>query len=137
SVCTGEAEGAQCHIEVDDALILLLQLVDKSLVGVEEQGSEARYRLLETTRRYCLMKLTEAGEMETLRARHHDWYRRLAEEAVSPLSGPEASDWRARLEAEQANLREALEWGRASGAGAEAGQPLQEALRHLQENRGR
>lgn len=67
AICTVETAGALCLIAVDDALILLLQLVDKSLVGVEEQGSEARYRLLETTRQYCLAKLAEAGETEALR----------------------------------------------------------------------
>jgi predicted ATPase len=43
-------------------LDLLTQLVDRSLVNVEDQAGEARYRLLETVRQYSGDRLREAGE---------------------------------------------------------------------------
>ena len=50
--------------------MLLLGLVDKSLVLVEEREGEARYRLLETLREYAQAKLYESGETRAFRAAH-------------------------------------------------------------------
>jgi predicted ATPase/serine/threonine protein kinase len=52
------AEGLVAH---SDVLGLLTRLADKSLVVVEEQGDEKRYRMLETIRQYAAEKLREAG----------------------------------------------------------------------------
>ena len=61
----GELPGTQAGVEVLD---LLSGLVDKSLVGVESQGVEVRYRLLEIVREYAHEKLAEAGEGDAARA---------------------------------------------------------------------
>src|SRR5207245_1636706 len=45
-----------------DVLDLLIALVDKSLVVVEEQEGQARYRLLETVRQYARERLLETEE---------------------------------------------------------------------------
>jgi non-specific serine/threonine protein kinase len=93
-----------------DVLDLLTGLVDKSLVLAEGQGTDTRYRLLETIRQYAGEKLLAAGEAEAVRDRHLDWYLALAEEAKPELLGPNQVAWLDRLEREQDNLRAALEW---------------------------
>lgn len=47
----------------------LAALVDKSLVSAE-QGERARYRLLESSRAFALERLSAAGSLERMRARH-------------------------------------------------------------------
>jgi tetratricopeptide (TPR) repeat protein len=85
------------------------QLVDKSLVVVEDQQAEVRYRLLETIRQYGVEKLREAGEAAEVRRRHRDWYLTLVEWAEPELRGPRQSEWLERLETEIGNLRLALQ----------------------------
>jgi len=91
-------------------LELLVQLVNKSLVAVEDHGDERRYRLLETLRQYGWEKLREAGEEATLRDRHRAWFVALPRRAYAPLWGAEQVAWFSRLQAEQDNLRAAMEW---------------------------
>ena len=50
-----------------DVLDILTALVDKSLVVYEEQGGQARYRLLETVLQYARDRLLESGETATYR----------------------------------------------------------------------
>lgn len=121
-VCAGDA------VEASDILDMLTQLVDKSLVGVETQGKEARYRLLDTVRHYALDKLTESAEANGVRRRHRDWYLDLAERAEVKLRGPDQGVWLDRLEGEHDNLRAALECSKADDGGAEAGLRLAGAL---------
>jgi non-specific serine/threonine protein kinase len=109
--------GVEAIMEILD---LLLQLVDKSLVVVDTQGQEARYRLLETVRQYGWERLSEVGEADDLRKRHRDWYLELAERAAPELRGPHQVEWLERLEIEHDNLRAALEWSRTAQDGAPA-----------------
>ena len=101
--------------------------MDKSLVVVEDQGEEARYRLLETVRQYGREKLEESGEAERVRRRHANYYLALAEEAERGLSGSDQAPWLARLETEHDNLRAALRWSLGGGE-AELGLGLAAAL---------
>jgi predicted ATPase/class 3 adenylate cyclase/Tfp pilus assembly protein PilF len=103
SVCAGE------EIEEHEVLDLLTALVDKSLVSVDEQGNEARYRLLETIRQYGAEQLRGSGEEAPLRQRHRNWFRELAETAEAALSGADQGTWLNRLEREHANVRAALD----------------------------
>jgi predicted ATPase len=57
-----EAVGAGDGREAAEVLEPLLRLVDKSLVQVDEQGPEARYRLLETVRQYARDRLLDTDE---------------------------------------------------------------------------
>jgi non-specific serine/threonine protein kinase len=128
---TLEAAEAVCScngIEGPDVLDLLTQLVDKSLVAVETQGEEARYRLPETVRQYSLDRLMESEEAADVRRRHRDWFLGLAERAEPELRGPGLVTSLERLETEHDNLRAALEWSRTEEGGAEAGLRLAGAL---------
>src|SRR6266545_5801751 len=99
----------------DNVLDLLTHLVDKSLVAVEAEAEEARYRLPETIRQYARDKLFESGEAEQARDRHLDFFLRFAEAAEPKLRGSEQLVWLNRLETEHDNLRTALAWSLESG----------------------
>ncbi len=66
--------------------------------------------MLETIGEYALAQLEESGEADALRRRHAEYFRSLAEAAEPELTGPVQDEWFARLDADQANLRRALEW---------------------------
>jgi non-specific serine/threonine protein kinase len=75
---TLEAAEAVCgfgRIESVDVLDLLTHLVDKSLVIVENDGKESRYRRLETIRQYA-EKLLKSGSRRC--DRHLDYFRTIA-----------------------------------------------------------
>jgi predicted ATPase/class 3 adenylate cyclase len=103
-----------------DVLDLLGRLVDKSLVGVEGHGREARYRLLETVREYAAEKLAKSGRAEHVRRRHRDYFTQLASTLIGadPL-GSEAP-WFTPFVLEHDNLRAALDWSLARGDGPES-----------------
>src|SRR5574341_1445506 len=106
-----EAAQAVCRDRLgDEVLDLLTHLVDKSLVAVEEETEEARYRLPETIRQYARDKLFESGEAEQVRDRHLDFFLRFAEQAEPKLRSAEQLVWLNRLETEHDNLRTALAW---------------------------
>jgi len=103
-----EAVCACEDIGVDDTLDVLTALVDKSLVAVEAEGGEARYRLLEAVREYASQGLEKTGEFEALRRRHADFFLALAEElAPETFGGSAPPGILARLDGETANLRAA------------------------------
>ncbi|MFE9322509.1 protein kinase [Nocardia sp. NPDC052278] len=97
-------------LAAEDLLDVLTALVDKSILIREESDSVVRFRLLETVRDYGRDKLEEAGAYPHLRRRHGDWYRKLAEAAEADWFSPRQLDWIARLDREQPNLREALDF---------------------------
>jgi tetratricopeptide (TPR) repeat protein len=101
--------------------------VDKSLVVVEEQGEETRYRFLETVRQYARDKLMGSGEGAELRGRHLEWFLKLAEQAEPELYGAEQATWFDLLHSELDNIRAALEWS-LGGEEAEMGLRLAAAL---------
>ncbi len=115
---TLEAAEAVCadeDVEALETLDLLSRLVEKSLVLAEQLGQEMRYRLLETVRQYSRDKLLEAGESESCRDRHLDFFLALAERTEPQLRGPEQAVWLESMEMEHDNLRAALEWSLNSG----------------------
>lgn len=95
----------------------LAELVDANLVRLEDdpglQGGDPagwpRVTLLEPIREYGREQLAP-DEWDDAAARHAAFYLRLAEEAQSELSGPEAVAMLGRLELEHDNLRAALAW---------------------------
>ncbi len=114
----------------------LSRLVDRSLVIYEQEGGEARYRLLETVRQYSRQELeNEAGAQEA-RERHLDYYLRLAEEAHPNLQGKQQAWWLNWLEREHDNLRAALEWSLAQPETAERGLQMASALWRFWHKRG-
>jgi tetratricopeptide (TPR) repeat protein len=86
-------------------------LVDKSLVFCEESRGEIRYHRLETIRQYSREKFFETDEVETIRDRHLAFYVKYTEIAEGQMRGRARVAWTHRLEAEQDNLRTAMEWG--------------------------
>jgi tetratricopeptide (TPR) repeat protein len=66
--------------------------------------------MLETIREYGLDALVACGEENMVRRLHAAWCLALAEQAAPELLGPNQATWLARLDAEHANLRSALEW---------------------------
>src|SRR5262249_10548710 len=95
AVCSGNG------LEEAQVADLLAQLVEKSLVAVEERRGARRYRLLETIRAYAGLRLTEAGERTAVAARHAAWLAGI----VADDDDPQLSD----LDPERGNLRAALE----------------------------
>jgi predicted ATPase/DNA-binding SARP family transcriptional activator len=97
------------HISREKVLDLLSSLVENSLV-VCEDGIDGRVRhsLLEIVRQYAADRLQDAGEAETVKVRHADYFVALAQEAASHLRGPEQTAWLDCLEIEHGNLRAVL-----------------------------
>jgi predicted ATPase/class 3 adenylate cyclase len=95
-----------------DSLDTIEHLVDKSLVIVEQLGDDRlRYRLLETLRHYAAERVAEAGEEESARERHFNYYVDLAERSYSRRIEDEAASL-ASLDADHDNFRSALQWAR-------------------------
>jgi predicted ATPase len=99
---------AEDPLQRQEAVALLGRLIDKSLVHVEEEPGDRRYRLLETVRQYAAERLEEAGEREAFERRHRDWYIELAESDPTPAGDLPAKDRLRRLDLERDNLRAAL-----------------------------
>jgi predicted ATPase/class 3 adenylate cyclase len=111
-----EAVVADDRVDADAVLDLLAALVAKSMLLVDESGGGVRYRLLETMREYARDRLGEldAGEVERVRDRHLAHYCGLAVVAGPHLEGSDDDAWLGRLEADDDNLRAALNWARES-----------------------
>ncbi|WP_199748088.1 AfsR/SARP family transcriptional regulator [Actinomadura sp. WAC 06369] len=110
--CTLEAAEETCAGgDVDRAEILdvVVRLVDRSLVLPADDPGGVRYRLLESVAAYALDRLADAGETGDVQGRHDEYYARVAECADAYRAGPARLRWLARLDAEAANLRRALE----------------------------
>ncbi len=124
--------GEVTRYQVFDQLTLL---VDKSLVGADDSGGRARYRLLETVRQYALEKLGESGEADAVRTRHRDQYTTLA----AVLDAPAVRDYEQCLERaniEMDNLRAAFGWSRET-SDSESALALASSLQPLWVTRGR
>jgi serine/threonine-protein kinase PknK len=101
-VCTGDIAG-------DEIVDLVSGLVDKSIVVRHEVGTVAQYRLLESIREFGLERLNEAGDGPALRMRHLQWYAALIHTAKAEWISERQQYWLARLTAESANIRSALD----------------------------
>jgi predicted ATPase/class 3 adenylate cyclase len=105
AVCTGPL------VEPDYVLDILSRLVDKSLLVAETEGTQARYRQLETIREYARGRLIEAGEAKDALRRHRDWFLAMVARAEPEFfQGAESGEWLERLDREHDNLRAALQW---------------------------
>ncbi|TGA99641.1 AfsR/SARP family transcriptional regulator [Streptomyces sp. MZ04] len=112
--CTLDAAEAVCgggDVERAEVLDLLARLVDRSLVFMADgiAGAAPRYRLLESVAAYAVERLDETADVSCVRDRHVSHYLELAELADPHLRGAAQREWLARLDAEAANLREALD----------------------------
>jgi predicted ATPase len=125
-VCSsGEISG----IEVID---LVGSLVDKSLVVAESTDGAIRYRLLETIRQFAAEQVLETApdEAEILAEAHCRYYLSLSEEAMPQLIVRGQGSWFKRLDAEQGNIRRAIEYSSAEPVRTELALRFSKALRY-------
>jgi predicted ATPase/DNA-binding SARP family transcriptional activator len=102
---------------VGDVLGGLSNLARKSLVQVEKNDFEIRYRLMDTIRQYGQEKLNETGQLAVLSNRHREFYLDLAERAAPQLRGSNGNVWMTRLMNEHDDIRAALRWSLTAGDG--------------------
>jgi len=111
----------------DNALDLLVGLVEKSVLTRDVRDGEARYRMAETIRDYGHEQLTKSGQEQAARSLHRDWFAAMVERAYREYAGPEQLNWFTRLREVQPDIRLALEHcvtepgGTAAGADMLAG----------------
>jgi len=122
---------SDANIESWALLDLLLSLVGKSLVVAEIEGSEQRYRLLESTREYALEKLTQSGESQRMKHRHSEYFLSVARKAEENWNTTPLSAWLPPLRLELDNFRAALEWALADAVNSALGRALAGELGHL------
>jgi predicted ATPase/DNA-binding CsgD family transcriptional regulator len=113
SVCAGgftleAAEWVASDREIGARRILDLvsHLADKSLILAGGEGTDGRFRMLESIREYAAARLAEAGQTSLARQRHFDFYLAYARRRPQERDDP----YRERLKSDYANLRQALEW---------------------------
>jgi len=106
AVCSGD------DVAESDVLDLVVGLVDKSLVVVEEGVTGTRYRQLETLRQYGRNRLADHSDPDSVRRRHANAYADLAERLDPVLRGPQQVEAFRRFEAEHDNMRAALMWAK-------------------------
>jgi tetratricopeptide (TPR) repeat protein len=109
---------------------------DASRCAGSPNGAEVRVGMLEAVREYAWERLRASGEAERAERAHADAFLSLAEAMSARLLGDEQASSLERLDAEQANLRVALEWGLLRSRGAHAAR-LAAALGPYWEVRGR
>ena len=107
--CGLDAAEAICAEDDLDVPGLVARLVDRSLVVLADGPDGPRYRLLDSVAAYGLRRLDQARESSQVRARHCRYYTDFSERAAPRLRGPDQRSWLRRLDAETANLRNALD----------------------------
>lgn len=111
--CAGDGPAGADGPDRVDVLDLLARLVDSSLLVMTDSapGTEGgpRYRMLESVAAYAAERLAESGELAALQRTHRAYYTALAERAEPHLRGHGQRLWLRRLDAENANLRAALD----------------------------
>lgn len=90
---------------------LLLGLTDRSLVAVDSDGHESRYRFLDTIRHFALQHLEESSEWTVVRNRHLAYFTSWSDQMVAQLDQVDPREVRRRVEQEHNNLRAAMDWG--------------------------
>lgn len=108
SLESAEAVGSDGDLAAEAVLDLLGELVEQSLVFVEQGSGRTRYGMLEPVRQYALEKLDESGEANDFSRRHAERYHALALEAGPALMGEEQVVWLEMLWSEKYNLVAAM-----------------------------
>ncbi|MFE5700809.1 ATP-binding protein [Rhodococcus koreensis] len=116
---------------------VVASLIDKSILIRDEVAGAVRYRLLETLRDYGMERLQETSEFASLLRRHRDWYEHLVLRAESDWISSRQVSWVARLDAEQPNIRAALQFCLTGPSEANAGSRMASALYPYWRARGR
>jgi predicted ATPase/DNA-binding CsgD family transcriptional regulator len=112
--CTVDAVEAACADGLHDVAPLdgLSSLVDQSLIRRSSQAGgegEPRFEMLQVVREFALDRLAAAGEEESARRAHAQYFRQLAERA-GEARGLDQERWHVRVEEELNNIRATLAW---------------------------
>ncbi len=105
-------------------LDLLSALVAKSLVVVEADGDDRRYRLLNSIREYSRERLAASNELDDVAAKHARYYAGLVGELAALVDTLEDERWQNALAPEVDNIRAALDWAIVRGNETETGLSL-------------
>jgi predicted ATPase/DNA-binding SARP family transcriptional activator len=111
-----ESAEAVVGLETTDVATTLSKLVARSLV--QFGGRDERYRMLETLREYGAVRLADAGLTAAVRERHARHYLDVVRDAWPRMRAAGSPAWYDRIEADEPNIRAALEW--AFGADGDA-----------------
>lgn len=103
---TGDA--AAVVVDDPDAFDRVARLVEQSLVVVQEDGGELRYRLLETVREFGRAQLAEAGETAQVELRLRGWAVGVAARSAARIFGLEQVAAMTEIRVEEGNLLDAL-----------------------------
>jgi predicted ATPase/DNA-binding CsgD family transcriptional regulator len=113
SVCRGgftleaaEWVGSDADIDAPQILGLVSQLAGKSLILAGGEGTDGRFRMLESIREYSALRLADSGAAGRTRRRHFEFFLGFARRRPGERDDP----YRERLRSDYANLRQALEW---------------------------
>ena len=85
TVAAAEAVAADDEIDTYAVLDLLTRLVDKSLVQVDAERDDVRYRMLETIRQFAAARLAEAARRAQSATRHLGYFLDFAESSQDDL----------------------------------------------------
>ncbi|GIV17018.1 MAG: hypothetical protein KatS3mg022_2453 [Armatimonadota bacterium] len=110
-VLTGQLQSDDNALDVT-VLDTLDALIECSLMQMDEQDGQARYRMPEVVRRFALEKLQEEPYASDAFARHFLFYSHLAAHANANRVGPQAARWSLWVEREKQNMTEAIEYTR-------------------------
>lgn len=113
----------------------LENLVEHSLIRIDEGGGEPRFAMLESIREYAAERLAESGDADVVRARHAAAFVDVAERHVPLILGAAGARHLDRLDRDHDNLRAALQWALDGGA-AEAALRMTAALWRFWQLRG-
>src|SRR5215203_1083702 len=105
------AEAVVSHDGALDVFTGITALADKSLVRpVATTGPNPRFGMLETIREFGLDQLAAAGEVDSTRRRHAEYFVTFSEKLSAELSQATEPELLERLAAEHDNIRAALVW---------------------------
>jgi predicted ATPase/DNA-binding winged helix-turn-helix (wHTH) protein len=110
---------------------VLDSLVEKSVVTVESQHDEVRYKLLESLRLYALEKLSESKELGPARRRHAEHSYRHSLKVEDAWARTPTEVWLVKHGNFIADLRAALEWAFGSGGNPVLGMKIVAASARL------
>ena len=102
--------GAGDDLDKADIVEALAALVAKSLLAIEADAAAARYRLLDTTRAYCMDKLRETGDLARVSKFHAAYFQKVLDRAMPNVAAPAAKNSQAIGIENLGNIRTALEW---------------------------
>ncbi|HVM97566.1 MAG TPA: AAA family ATPase [Candidatus Acidoferrales bacterium] len=99
----------------------IVNLVMKSLLSANIEGTVSRYRLLDTTRVYAREKLAASGERDIFLRRHAEYLKMLFERAESEWDTLPTDEWLATYREHIGDLRIALDWAFSPGGDVATG----------------